>query len=71
MIIRFFREGLKVSLSQDDNLHFLLEADNGEDLLKAIESSNRCYYYGSEDAIMDGMEATQLVRKKYPGIKFS
>ena len=38
---KIFREGLKVSLSQDDNLHFLLEADNGEDLLKRSSRSNQ------------------------------
>src|SRR5215204_23372 len=67
---KIFREGLKVSLSQDDNLHFLLEADNGEDLLKAIESKQPdVIIMDLKMPIMDGMEATQLVRKKYPSIK--
>ena len=32
---KIFREGLKVGLSADDGLQVLLEADKGEDLLKA------------------------------------
>jgi len=67
---KIFREGLKVSLSQDDNLQFLLEAENGEDLLKAIDSKQPdVIIMDLKMPIMDGMEATQLVRKKYPGIK--
>jgi DNA-binding NarL/FixJ family response regulator len=67
---KIFREGLKVSLSQDDNLHFLLEAENGEDLLKEIESRQPdVIIMDLKMPIMDGMEATQLVRKKYPEIK--
>ena len=67
---KIFREGLKVSLGQDDNLQVLLEADNGEDLLKAIETKQPdVIIMDLKMPIMDGMEATQLVRKKYPGIK--
>jgi len=67
---KIFREGLKVSLGQDDALHVLFEADNGEDLLKEIESEQPdVIIMDLKMPIMDGMEATQLVRKKYPGIK--
>ena len=67
---KIFREGLKVSLGQDENMHFLLEADNGEDLLKAIESKQPdVIIMDLKMPIMDGMEATQLVRKKYPAVK--
>ena len=67
---KIFREGLKVSLGQDDNMHVLLEADNGEDLLKEIESKQPdVIIMDLKMPIMDGMEATQLVRKKYPAIK--
>jgi DNA-binding NarL/FixJ family response regulator len=67
---KIFREGLKVSLGQDDNMQIILEADNGEDLIKAIESNQPdVIIMDLKMPIMDGMEATQLVRKKYPGIK--
>ncbi|HEY5969472.1 MAG TPA: response regulator transcription factor, partial [Chitinophagaceae bacterium] len=67
---KIFREGLKVSLSQDDNLLFLLESENGEELLKAIETRQPdVIIMDLKMPIMDGMEATQLVRKKYPAIK--
>lgn len=67
---KIFREGLKVSLGQDDNLQVLTEADNGEDLLKAIESKQPdVIIMDLKMPIMDGMEATQVVRKKYPAVK--
>ena len=34
---KIFREGIKVSLSADENIEFLFEADNGEDLLEQIK----------------------------------
>lgn len=67
---KIYRDGLKVGLSADAQLEVMLEADNGEDLLKGLEN-------GQPDVIlmdlkmplMDGMEATKLVRKKYPAVK--
>lgn len=67
---KIFREGLKVGLSADDGLHVLLEADNGEDLLKALETEQPdVIIMDLKMPIMDGMEATKVVRKKYPSIK--
>ncbi|MBK5272830.1 MAG: response regulator transcription factor [Bacteroidia bacterium] len=67
---KIYRDGLKVSLSADENFDVILEADNGEELLKKLETK-------IPDVIlmdlkmpgMDGMEATKIVREKYPGIK--
>ena len=67
---KIFREGLKVSLGLDANMQILFEAENGEDLLKAVESEQpHVIIMDLKMPIMDGMEATQLVRKKFPGIK--
>ena len=67
---RIFREGLKVSLSQDEKMDFLFEVDNGEDLLKNIEANKPdVIIMDLKMPIMDGMEATQLLRKKYQDIK--
>ena len=67
---KIFREGLKVGLSADDTLEVILEADNGEDLLKGLQdSSPDVIIMDLKMPIMDGMEATKEVRKKYPSIK--
>ena len=67
---KIFREGLKVGLSADEELQVMLEADNGEELLKALEKETPdVILMDLKMPIMDGMEATKEVRKKYPGIK--
>jgi len=67
---KIFREGLKVGLSADDSLEIIAEADNGEDLIKALETSSPdVIIMDLKMPIMDGMEATKIVRKKYPAMK--
>ena len=67
---KIFRDGLKVGLSADENLDVIMEADNGEDLMKGLETTTPdVILMDLKMPIMDGMEATKLVRKKYPSIK--
>ena len=67
---KIYREGLKVSLAQDDTMVVLFEVDNGEDLMKELEDvSPDVIIMDLKMPIMDGMEATQLIRKKYNKIK--
>ncbi len=67
---KIYRDGLKVGLSADENLEVLFEADNGEDLLKGLETiAPDVIIMDLKMPIMDGMEATKLVRKKYPSMK--
>lgn len=67
---KIYREGLKVSLSQDDQIEVLFDVDNGEDLLKNIEKNKPdVIIMDLKMPIMDGMEATQQLRKKYTDIK--
>ena len=67
---KIFREGLKVGFSADENLEVIMEADNGEELLKALETMTPdVIIMDLKMPIMDGMEATKAVRKKYPAIK--
>lgn len=67
---KIFRDGLKVGLSADDRLEVIMEADNGEDLMKALETfTPDVILMDLKMPIMDGMEATKEVRKKYPAMK--
>lgn len=67
---KIYREGLKVGLSADADLEVISEADNGEDLLKALETiTPDVIIMDLKMPIMDGMEATKIVRKKYPNMK--
>jgi DNA-binding NarL/FixJ family response regulator len=67
---KVYRDGLKVGLSADENMDIIAEADNGEELLKALETNAPdVILMDLKMPIMDGMEATKIVRQKYPGIK--
>jgi DNA-binding NarL/FixJ family response regulator len=67
---KIFREGLKVGLSSDENLDVMMEADNGEELLKAMETTvPDVIIMDLKMPVMDGMEATKLIRKKHPSVK--
>ncbi|MBI5857036.1 MAG: response regulator transcription factor [Sphingobacteriales bacterium] len=67
---KIYRDGLKVGLSADDNMEIIGEADNGEELMKALETiSPDVILMDLKMPLMDGMEATKQVRKKYPSIK--
>ncbi len=67
---KIYRDGLKVGLLADEQLDVILEADNGEELMEALESQQPdVILMDLKMPVMDGMEATKLVRKKYPAIK--
>jgi DNA-binding NarL/FixJ family response regulator len=67
---KIFRDGLKVGLSADENFDVMLEADNGEELLEALNTSMPdVILMDLKMPIMDGMEATKEIRKLYPDIK--
>ncbi len=65
-----FRDGLKVGLLADENLAVILEADNGEELLKGMQAyMPDVIIMDLKMPVMDGMKATKLVREKYPLVK--
>jgi DNA-binding NarL/FixJ family response regulator len=65
-----YREGLQVTLSADENLEVLFEADNGRELLEkmALQVPDLVIMdYKMPE--MDGMAATRLIKEKYPAVK--
>ncbi|NTS41480.1 response regulator transcription factor [Flavisolibacter sp. BT320] len=67
---KIYRDGLKVNLTADDNLAVVLEADNGEDLLNGLTATQPdVIIMDLKMPIMDGMEATKEVRKRFGAMK--
>ncbi|MEO3407751.1 response regulator transcription factor [Mucilaginibacter sp. CAU 1740] len=65
-----YRDGLKVGMATDENLEVILEAADGEDLVKGIETNRPdVIIMDLKMPVMDGMEATKIIKKKYPDIK--
>src|SRR5438128_144458 len=67
---KIFRDGLKVGMSEDDNLEVVLEADNGEELLQGMKSQKvDVVIMDLKMPIMDGMQATKELRKHFASTK--
>ncbi len=67
---KIFRKGVILSLRPFSNIKFVLEANHGDELLENIEQAD-------PDVVLmdlrmpgkDGIEATKILSKKYPGVK--
>ncbi len=65
-----YRDGLLVTLSSDENLEILFEADNGQELLdKMANALPDLVIMDYKMPVMDGMTATRLIKERYPAVK--
>lgn len=67
---KIVREGIKMILSLDDEINILKEAENGRQLLEILtEVQPDVILMDVRMPIMDGVEATKVVKEKYNYIK--
>lgn len=65
-----FRDGLLITLSADDDIEVIIEANNGEELLSAMKSSlPDIVLMDYKMPVMDGSEATRKIKELYPSVK--
>ena len=67
---KIYRDGLKLCLSADENLQFLFEAENGQELMHSLEDQQPdVVLMDLKMPLMDGVESTKIIREKFPQIK--
>lgn len=65
-----YRDGLQVTLSADENLELIFEADNGQELLDKMQGTlPDLVIMDYKMPVMDGMTATRQIKEKYPSVK--
>ena len=65
-----FLEGLKKCLASDGSLEVIAEAENGSELISEIEKKiPDVIIMDLKMPVMDGKEATQIIKKKFPAIR--
>ncbi len=67
---KIFRKGVILSMRQYTNLRFIMEAENGEDLLQKIPLEEpEIILCDLKMPIKDGIDATKAITKLYPHIR--
>jgi DNA-binding NarL/FixJ family response regulator len=65
-----FREGLIITLSYNDDMEVILEAENGEELLEKMKTAlPDVAMMDFKMPLMDGMKATRIIKQLYPSVK--
>jgi DNA-binding NarL/FixJ family response regulator len=67
---KIFRRGVILSLKTYHNIRFILEAENGEELIKGIEKEQPdIVLMDLKMPVKDGLETTKYLNKHYPKIR--
>ncbi|HEY5462087.1 MAG TPA: response regulator transcription factor [Hanamia sp.] len=67
---KIFRKGVILSLKAFHNIKFILEAENGEELIKGIQKElPDIVLMDLKMPIKDGIETTKYINKNYPSIR--
>jgi len=67
---KIFRKGVILSLRSYSNIHFILEAENGEELIKGIEKEQPdIVLMDLKMPVKDGIETTKYLNKHYPSVR--
>lgn len=67
---KIFRKGVILSLKVYHNINFILEAENGEELIKGIEKEQPdIVLLDLKMPVKDGIETTKYLNKYYPQIR--
>ncbi len=67
---KIFRKGVIMSMRPFMNIKFVMEADNGEDLIQKIpESMPDVILCDLRMPVKDGIDATKAITKSFPGIR--
>lgn len=67
-----FRKGISFLLQREDNIDIVFEASNGEELLSHLENDEikpDIIVMDLKMPILNGVEATKIIRKSFPEIK--
>ena len=67
---KIFRKGVILSMRAYTNIKFVMEAENGEDLLNKIpESQPDVVLCDLKMPVKDGIDTTKMITKNFPGIR--
>ncbi len=67
---KIFRKGVILSMRPYPNIRFVMEADNGEDLIQKIpEAQPDVVLCDLKMPIKDGIDATKIITKNFPSIR--
>ncbi|KAA9036602.1 response regulator transcription factor [Ginsengibacter hankyongi] len=67
---KIFRKGVILSLKPYHNIQFVLEAENGEELIQGVEQANPdIILMDLKMPVKDGIETTKYINRHFPAIK--